>query len=181
MTLYFESETQQKLMTHYSESEMQQKLMTQYYEIEIEQKLVTHYYEIMMQQTLMTHCDSLLSPVYFAIRGNLLSLFSGRCWLPLWSEMDMRLETNLLRCAAPTRGGGCRGRGRVPGFVASGVGPPSPPGTGVQCVWTVQCVLYSTVHYCGVCPIMGTTTATSVRAGPWKHSWHSPRHLSWHS
>ena len=49
------------------------------------------------------------------------SSFSGKCRLPLWSEMDMRL---LLRCAAPMRGEVGRGEGFLALSHPAWVSPP---------------------------------------------------------
>ena len=82
-----------------------------------------------------------------------LSSFSGKCRLPLWSEMDMRL---LLRCAACSDEGGGQGGGKGSWLCRIRRGSPLPPAP-VSSV----CELYScTVHYSGGCPIMGTTTET---------------------
>ncbi len=119
------------------------------------------------KQTLVTHCDSLLTCLRCHIRGiaDCNITISGKCWLPLWSEMDMRL---LLRCAAPRRGS--RGAGKGSWLCRIRRGSPSPRHRCPVCVnCTVYCVLYCAVlwrvahhgNYHGE----ERDSGTSVRAG----------------
>ena len=76
-----------------------------------------------------------------------ISLFTGKCWLPLWSEMDMRL---LQRCAAPRRGSRGAGKGSWLCRIRRGSPPCLPPApvSSVCELYSVYCaVLWRVAHH----------------------------------